>query len=226
MKKLFPFLSALFVLLSACQKTPVSCISADKKTAGINETINFSSCSENGVKYVWDFGDGSAAAGETASHAYSAPGTYLVTLTAYSKKDRKWDDGYILITVSTPKKKYLTKIIMNNFPPQDPNGNDWDPFVNTEPDIYINLSSGNWQYGSTIVSNATSANLPYTWDLSPVTILLTDTTWTIEMLDDDTPTSGPDLMAGWTLNPDSTGIAGMISLVSGSADIQLFYQER
>ena len=33
------------------------------------------------VTYAWNFGDGSAASGATASHTYSAGGTYMVTLT-------------------------------------------------------------------------------------------------------------------------------------------------
>ncbi len=33
------------------------------------------------VSYAWDFGDTSTATGVTASHAYAAPGAYLVTLT-------------------------------------------------------------------------------------------------------------------------------------------------
>ena len=33
------------------------------------------------VSHAWDFGDGQAAAGPTASHLYSVPGSYAVTLT-------------------------------------------------------------------------------------------------------------------------------------------------
>ncbi len=36
------------------------------------------------VSYVWDFGDGSGSTLETGSHAYDAPGSYDVTLTAIS----------------------------------------------------------------------------------------------------------------------------------------------
>ena len=32
------------------------------------------------VKYLWEFGDGPTADGPTASHTYTEPGTYLVTL--------------------------------------------------------------------------------------------------------------------------------------------------
>lgn len=34
------------------------------------------------IDYMWDFGDGSTGSGMTTSHAYSAEGTYTVTLTA------------------------------------------------------------------------------------------------------------------------------------------------
>ena len=34
------------------------------------------------IAYTWDFGDGGAASGITATHAYTAAGTYTITLTA------------------------------------------------------------------------------------------------------------------------------------------------
>jgi PKD repeat protein len=40
------------------------------------------------VSYSWDFGDGTAASGVTASHTYSTPGIYLVTLTVIDNSGR------------------------------------------------------------------------------------------------------------------------------------------
>ena len=54
---------------------------------GANQTVRFDatlSTPSRGAEirtYTWDFGDGSSATGATASHAYSAPGSYGVKLT-------------------------------------------------------------------------------------------------------------------------------------------------
>jgi PKD repeat protein len=52
------------------------------------QSVNFSgstSSDQDGdyLSYVWNFGDGSTATGATASHAYSAIGSYTCTLTVY-----------------------------------------------------------------------------------------------------------------------------------------------
>jgi PKD repeat protein len=40
------------------------------------------------VTYLWEFGDGGTAHGATATHAYTEPGTYLVTLAVQDKRGR------------------------------------------------------------------------------------------------------------------------------------------
>nr|WP_247730463.1 PQQ-binding-like beta-propeller repeat protein [Halovivax limisalsi] len=46
------------------------------------EPITFTSCADSGAETVsWDFGDSTAASGETVSHTYEEPGTYTVTAT-------------------------------------------------------------------------------------------------------------------------------------------------
>ncbi len=47
--------------------------------ACVGEEIDFSSNIVNYASYVWDFGDGSIATGEIASHSYQAPGNYHVS---------------------------------------------------------------------------------------------------------------------------------------------------
>jgi F5/8 type C domain/PKD domain/Secretion system C-terminal sorting domain len=44
-------------------------------------TITFTNTSENGVDYVWDFGDGTTSGDENPEHEYAAAGTYTITLT-------------------------------------------------------------------------------------------------------------------------------------------------
>jgi len=47
------------------------------------------------ITYEWDFGDGATGSGETLTHVYQVPGTYIVTLTAT-------DDDGLSISVSRP----------------------------------------------------------------------------------------------------------------------------
>ena len=51
--------------------------------SGLKTDVDASSSSDNNgiVNFSWDFGDGSAGSGKTASHTYASAGTYSVTLT-------------------------------------------------------------------------------------------------------------------------------------------------
>ena len=68
-------------------QTPVASFTESAETVSSGESIHFDgseSYDPDGsiVSYLWDFGDGTAATGVTADHAYSEDGTYTVTLTA------------------------------------------------------------------------------------------------------------------------------------------------
>lgn len=60
------------------------CISADKTTMSVNQTISISNCgSELPTQYVAaeiNWGDGSKSSGQTGSHTYNATGTYSIKL--------------------------------------------------------------------------------------------------------------------------------------------------
>jgi len=78
--------------LSSCDKSPIACISIDQTSASIGTSVQFTSCSEKSLSYVWDF-EGPAGAPEnslqwaetTFSRAFTVSGTYTVTLTSYQK---------------------------------------------------------------------------------------------------------------------------------------------
>lgn len=67
-------------------------------TARIEQTLSGRTVSVDGsgssdqdgsvVKYLWEFGDGATAEGPTASHTYTEPGTYLVTLAVQDNRGR------------------------------------------------------------------------------------------------------------------------------------------
>ena len=51
----------------------------------LNQNINFNNTSTGGAAYYWDFGDGTTSTQVHPTHTYSAPGTYTVTMVAYSE---------------------------------------------------------------------------------------------------------------------------------------------
>ena len=53
------------------------------------------------VEYMWDFGDGTTGTGMVATHTYSQPGTYTVTLTATNGR-KGMDTRSMTVTVENP----------------------------------------------------------------------------------------------------------------------------
>ncbi len=49
------------------------------------------------ARYIWNFGDGATAEGETVSHAYDLPGTYFVALTVASGKYSAFDQKKVTV---------------------------------------------------------------------------------------------------------------------------------
>lgn len=85
---------------TSCQKEPMACFSASKTTATVNESISFnSSCTMDGKKYEWDFGDGIKSTEENPTHAYSNAGTYTVKCMAMSKNGKKMNETSQTITI-------------------------------------------------------------------------------------------------------------------------------
>jgi len=83
---------------------PASVISANRDTCEILETVAFTGGDSGAPKgeiasYSWDFGDGTAASGPAAEHAYKTPGTYTVKLTV-KDKDGAADTASAAITVT------------------------------------------------------------------------------------------------------------------------------
>jgi hypothetical protein len=70
--------------------SPAAVIAADPTVAYVGTMIQFdgSSSTGNGLKYQWDFGDGSSATAPTTQHAYAKPGKYSVSLKVTDTDER------------------------------------------------------------------------------------------------------------------------------------------
>jgi len=96
MKKILILSTLIIAIFFSCKKndtstttppdtTPVACFSVD--TTQTNDTLHlftFTSCSKNGARFEWDFGDGSSSLIANPTHRYVIKGTYNVRLTAYN----------------------------------------------------------------------------------------------------------------------------------------------
>ena len=81
------FIVSGLCLVSACKKAsspPITCVSPMSDSAVIGQVLNFTSCTQGATSYLWNFGDGSSATTASATHSYSASGSYTVTFIPYS----------------------------------------------------------------------------------------------------------------------------------------------
>lgn len=91
----------LFILFAVgCEKeeeAPIACFDVNSTVVKENQAVSFTNCSENATAYYWEFGDETTSINYHASHAFNAPGEYLVTLTVF--KGEQNDRSQITITV-------------------------------------------------------------------------------------------------------------------------------
>lgn len=213
------------LLINGCKKEPTACATADKTKIIQGESVSFTSCSTDGVKYSWDFGDGSAAyEGESASHQYDSTGTYLVQLKAFSKKNKLSDKYSLIITVNpkpvvvvpppvivVPKDRYLKKIVLRGFAATNTSGGTWDAILNTDPDIILKLklASGGFEIATAEQANITAAALPLTFNYEPNNFKISNEDWILEILDNDltsAETMGTFTKNLYTATLSSTGV--------------------
>lgn len=101
-QKLFSTVLIVFILFTvmSCKKEPTASISADKSLVEINETVTFTNSSVNGVSYLWNFGDQQTSTEEHPRHSWSTAGDYVVTMTAYSKREKKSSSHSVNVRVT------------------------------------------------------------------------------------------------------------------------------
>jgi len=92
-KYLLPFLLLLLTLAGCYKNEPVP--AADFSWSGSNQfyipcTVQFSNASVNAYNWEWHFGDDSVSEAKEPSHFYSRPGSYSVTLRAYTQSRKEW----------------------------------------------------------------------------------------------------------------------------------------
>lgn len=239
-KTLFYLITAsTLITVGGCKKKlPSACFTASKTEAETNTTIDFTSCSENAVKYEWIFGDGATGEGETASHQYTKKGSYLVNLKVYTKKNKAIDRASSIVTITdppvappapAPKKRFLTKLVLTAFS-QTNGGSNWDGFPdNVNPDVYVNIKYADDSYQlltTPKIDNLAQTDLPRTWNYAPNNLLLTDNDWLIEIIDHD-DTSSDDLMKSFTSNLATVAATnGKIVLTDGTYTIEVYFEER
>ena len=100
-KTLFGIVFLTILAISGCGKKTTACCDVPA-TGTLGNSVSFSSaCSKDGVKYEWNFGDGSSVSTEAnPSHIYLNPGTYTVKLMVMDKKGSKMDDTSKSIVIS------------------------------------------------------------------------------------------------------------------------------
>ncbi|MGE5527305.1 MAG: PKD domain-containing protein [Methanosarcina sp.] len=90
---------------------PLRADAGDDQRAFVGEAVRFDAgASRPGAaidRYEWDFGDGVGASGARPQHAYSAPGTYSVQLTAGSGPDTDTDSATVTVTEPPPARPGL-----------------------------------------------------------------------------------------------------------------------
>ncbi|OFY21260.1 MAG: hypothetical protein A2W98_14865 [Bacteroidetes bacterium GWF2_33_38] len=93
------------IFITSCIKKPEACIEASNDNPSLGETVSFTDCSTNAEDFELDFGDGSNKVDKSddiMTHVYETPGTFTVSLTAYSKEDKKSNETTLSIVVQEP----------------------------------------------------------------------------------------------------------------------------
>jgi PKD repeat protein len=165
--------SILLILIGSCKKNeePTSCFSTSFNEVKVNQTIEFTNCSESADSYNWNFGDGNFSTQANPSHLYAKGGLFRVLLTANNEGGTNVSERIITVDGSNPRKMIIHSIAISSWPETN-NGQSWDndgtsidllPKI-TDSNKYLFTSStthNNCQPGNTYVFDE-AAGLPIT----------------------------------------------------------------
>ncbi len=85
MKRLILLTAIVPLLLTSCSRDPYADFTVSKDIAMVGEIVNFTNRSVDAIDYEWDFDDGNFSVNTHASHAWTSPGIYDVSLSAFGK---------------------------------------------------------------------------------------------------------------------------------------------
>ena len=85
MKNTYYILIILPLILFSCELKPEASFYVDNAEPVVGQEVFFTNDSYNAKRYEWDFGDNTFSEAENPVHVYTGSGTYIVTLTAFSK---------------------------------------------------------------------------------------------------------------------------------------------
>ncbi|HLG34784.1 MAG TPA: PKD domain-containing protein [Bacteroidia bacterium] len=112
MKNIFLLLFAVMIFAS-CEKgetgpqgppgnnnpapLPVACFSVDDSlTIDLTHAFSFTNCSQNAVRYEWDFDDNTYAPVANPNHVYNQKGNYTVRMTAYNADNISSEASHVI----------------------------------------------------------------------------------------------------------------------------------
>jgi hypothetical protein len=101
MKRLIYLFSALALIFTSCEKTPMASFSIDTNDAVVGQAISFINTSHNGDDYEWDFGDGYMSNDRSPVHTYTSTGSFNVVLTVSSGGGHS-DEANLTVNVKIP----------------------------------------------------------------------------------------------------------------------------
>ena len=102
MKRHAILLFGIALVAISCKKQPTAAFAINEHYPAPGEEIEFYNSSTDAKSYSWDFGDGNWTNLTDPTHTFTEEGTYYVTLTAYSRKEKLSDQMTLPVLVQIP----------------------------------------------------------------------------------------------------------------------------
>ena len=151
MKKILGLLlifATLFIV--SCQKQPKASFDVGGSNFKTGESINFTNTSEDAASFEWNFGDGAKSTDKSPSHSYASQGSYLVTLTAFSKSEKKKSSASNSVSITATNTGGGSGAGIDfNYSPSNPTVGDLVSFSSSGTD-----STVSWDFGDGGSSNS------------------------------------------------------------------------